>query len=332
MRPYLILIGAVALGGCASLAAPVKEAASPRQAVQAVRLPEAPKPILVAAPVPLPLPGQLTPWPPSVSVRRETADPQVRVEAANAAARIQPTRAGYINAIQVFPFSEGALYQVYAAPGEVTDVALEAGEQLAGTGPVAAGDTVRWIIGSTESGTGAARRVHVLLKPTAAGLSTNLVINTDRRTYHLELRSAVRTYMASVSWRYPEAELIALRQSLAAAAEKSAETPLSGVDVTRLKFRYRIEGERPAWRPVQAFDDGTRVYIAMPAGLAEGEAPPLFVLGADGKGELVNYRVRDGWYVVDRLFQAAELRLGDKHQQVVRILRTDASRETRASR
>lgn len=318
---------AVALAGCAHAAAPAPPNPPP-QAVQATRLPEPPKTLVVTRPVPLPLPGQLKPLPRSRPVRPETGDPQVRVEAANAAARIQPTRSGYLNGIQVFPFSEGALYQVYAAPGEVTDIVLEPGEQLAGSGPVAAGDTVRWIIGSTESGTGAAKRVHVLLKPTAAGLATNLVINTDRRTYHLELRAATKTYMASVSWRYPEGELIALRQSVAAAAEKAAEKPVSGVDVTRLRFRYRIEGDHPAWRPVQAFDDGARVYIAMPAGLAQGEAPPLFVVGADGKGELVNYRVQGGWYVVDRLFSVAELRLGDNRQQVVRIIRT----ETRSSR
>ena len=79
----------------------------------------------------------------------------------------------------------------------------QAGEQLVGSGPVAAGDTVRWIIGDTESGTGAAKRVHILVKPTRPDLVTNLVINTDRRTYHLELRSTEKTYMASVSWPYP---------------------------------------------------------------------------------------------------------------------------------
>ncbi|MFM9735924.1 TrbG/VirB9 family P-type conjugative transfer protein, partial [Streptomyces niveiscabiei] len=80
------------------------------------------------------------------------ADPTQRVTKANEAARVQPTRDGYINAVQVFPYSAGALYQVYASPGEVTDVMLEAGEALVGSGPVAAGDTVRWIIGDTESG------------------------------------------------------------------------------------------------------------------------------------------------------------------------------------
>ena len=91
--------------------------------------------------------------------------------------------------MQVYPFIGGALYQVYAAPGQITDVALQGGEQLTGSGPVAAGDTVRWIIGDTESGTGAAKRIHILVKPTRPDLVTNLVINTDRRTYLLELRS-----------------------------------------------------------------------------------------------------------------------------------------------
>ena len=136
---------------------------------------------------------------------------------------MQPTRAGYINAIQVYPFSDGALYQVYAAPGEITDIALEPGEQLVGSGPVAAGDTVRWIIGDTESGAGPAKRVHILVKPTRPDLVTNLIINTDRRTYHLELRSDDKTYMAAVSWLYAEDQLIALRQQNAAA---DAATPI----------------------------------------------------------------------------------------------------------
>ena len=127
------------------------------------------------------------------------------------------TRNGYINAVQVYPFAKGALYQVYAAPGQVTDIALQEGEQLVGSGPVAAGDTVRWIIGDTESGTGPPKRVHILVKPTRPDLITNLVINTDRRTYHLELRSTEKTYMASVSWQYPQDQLIALRRQNAVA-------------------------------------------------------------------------------------------------------------------
>ncbi len=105
---------------------------------------------------------------------------------------MQPTRAGYLNAVQVYPFSDGALYQLYAALGQVTDISLEPGEQLVGSGPVAAGDTVRWIIGDTGSGSGPTKRVHILVKPSRADLLTNLVINTDRRARSRSARAALR--------------------------------------------------------------------------------------------------------------------------------------------
>ncbi len=100
-----------------------------------------------------------------------------------------------------FDYAETGVYPVIATPGRITDIVLEPGEALVATGPIAAGDTARWVIGDTSSGVGETRRVHVLVKPTAADLATNLVINTDRRTYHLELRASSRTWQAQVSWR-----------------------------------------------------------------------------------------------------------------------------------
>jgi type IV secretion system protein TrbG len=317
----LPLLASVSLGACSSAWKPpgIKYDDTPRQAVLQ---PDPPKSVqIVELPKPLPLPGQLKPLPGAKTASRDPADPHARVEAANGAARVQPTRAGYINAMQVYPFSEGALYQVYAAPGQITDIALAPGEQLVGSGPVAAGDTVRWVIGDTESGTGPTKRMHILVKPTRADLVTNLVINTDRRTYHLELRSTEKTYMASVSWAYAQDQLIALRRQNAAA--DAASPVATGVDVNALNFRYRIEGDNPPWRPLRAFDDGRQVFIAFPTGIGQGEMPPLWVIGPAGGAELVNYRIQGNHMIVDRLFAAAELRLGGEQQKKVRIVRTD---------
>jgi type IV secretion system protein VirB9 len=317
----VLLVTASTLAGCAIPLKPPPEISYDDEAQPAVQMADPPKPVeIVELPTPLPLPGQLKPLKGTRS-KPENPDPRQRVEKANAAARVQPTRHGYINAVQVYPYSPGALYQVYAAPGQVTDVALQEGEQLVGSGPVAAGDTVRWIIGDTESGAGPTKRIHILVKPTRPDLVSNLVINTDRRTYLLELRSAEKTYMASVSWQYPQDQLIALRRQNANA---EAATPIvTGVDIARLRFRYAIEGDNPPWRPLSAFDDGSKVYIEMPGGIAQGEAPPLFVVGPEGEGQLVNYRVHRNYYIVDRLFAAAELRMGGEHQQSVRISRID---------
>ncbi|RWB43005.1 P-type conjugative transfer protein TrbG [Mesorhizobium sp.] len=316
-----VVLSAMALAGCAS-----RKYIPPEirydEATPAVRKVDPPSPVnVVELPKPLPLPGQLKPIG-TVSTKAEPADPKQRISQANEAARMQPVRDGFINAIQLYPWSEGALYQVYAAPGQVTDIALQPGEQLVGSGPVAAGDTVRWIVGDTESGAGERRQVHILVKPTRPDLVTNLVINSDRRTYHLELRSTEKTYMASVSWQYPQDQLIALRRQNAQAS--AAQPVAAGVDVQKLNFRYRIEGDAAPWKPLRAFDDGAKVYIEFPSGIGQGEMPPLFVIGPSGGSELVNYRARQNYYVVDRLFAAAELRLGDKtSEKRVRIVRTD---------
>ena len=322
-----LIASAAALAGCATTSArpPAIAYDDPPREIAATPAPEAPRAVeVVTIPEPLPLPGQLKPVGESASPP-EPADPRRRVGAANAAARVQPVRDGFLNAIQQYPWTDGALYQVYTAPGQVTDIALQEGEQLVGPGPVAAGDTVRWIIGDTISGSGPTARVHILAKPTRPDIATNLVINTDRRTYHLELRATPSTYMASVSWTYPQDQLIALRSANAAAA--TAAPVASGVDVSELNFRYRIDGERAPWRPVRAFDDGRQVFIEFPAGISQGEMPPLFVAGAAGDAELVNYRVQGRYIVVDRLFAAAELRLGDRRsEQRVRIVRDDGRR------
>ena len=315
------LFASVSLAACSTPWKPpaISYDNTPRQAVLQA---DPPRPVqIVELPKPLPLPGQLKPLPGAKTAPADPADPHARVEEANGAARVQPTRAGYINAMQVYPFSDGALYQVYAAPGQITDIALAGGEQLVGSGPVAAGDTVRWVIGDTESGTGPTKRMHILLKPTRADLVTNLVINTDRRTYHLELRSTEKTYMASVSWAYAQDQLIALRRQNAAA--DAAAPVATGVDINALNFRYRIEGDNPAWRPLRAFDDGRQVFIAFPNGIGQGEMPPLWVIGPEGGAELVNYRIQGNHMIVDRLFAAAELRLGGEQQKKVRIIRSD---------
>lgn len=246
-------------------------------------------------------------------------DPRSHVGAANRAARVEPEVTGFENAIQRYPWRDGALYQVYAAPGQVTDIALQEGERLVGPGPVAAGDTVRWMIGDTLSGSGAAARVHILVKPTRPDISTNLVINTDRRTYHLELRATPRIWMASVSWTYPADELIALRQAAEVAAR--AEPVADGLALEQLNFDYRIEGDRPDWRPVRIFDDGRRTLVEFPSAIAQSEMPPFFIIGEEGTAELANYRVTGRYLIVDRLFEKAELRLGaGRRQQRVRLI------------
>ena len=301
-----LLLGATLLAGCATNRTPqfsYDADVPPLPAVQASVTDDRPRPLHT---------------PPGWTVARggEPASTAAgRVENANAAARVEPRRAGYYNAIQIYPWSQGALYQVYAAPGQITDIALEPGESLTGAGPIAAGDTARWIIGDTMSGSGNAAQVHILVKPTRPEISTNLVITTDRRTYMIELRAREALYMPAVAWAYP-APPPGQRQTAPAA-------PIIPKEAAR-NYRYGLTGDSPPWRPISVFDDGRRVYVVFPRGIVQGEMPPIFVLGADGKPQIVNSRVHHNILIVDHLFGAAELRLGSgDRQQTVRIVRIE---------
>lgn len=272
---------------------------------------------IVETAVPLPLPGQMKAI---ETVSSSRVSPRQAIEEGRTSALIEPSVDGYVNAIQVYPYTEGALYRLYASPGQVSDVALQPGEELVS---VSAGDTVRWVVGDTISGSGNTARAHVLVKPISSGIRTNLMIATDRRTYHLELESVEGGYMAALSWRYPADELAGLTARNERAVAREAGSIGSGLTLEGLNFDYRMSGDSPAWKPVRVFDDGRQVFIQMPDNIMATDLPPLFVLGEDSDAELVNYRVRSNYYVVDRLFRAAELRLGTSNQTVVRISRQE---------
>lgn len=264
--------------------------------------------------VALPLPGQMKQITSNADAQK--VSPRQAIYEGRKSALIEPSVDGYVNAIQVYPYTEGALYRLYASPGQVSDIALQPGETLVS---VSAGDTVRWVVGDTVSGTGPNSRAHVLVKPINSDIRTNLMIATDRRTYHLELESVPSGYMAALSWRYPADELAELTSRNARAISREAGVIERGVSLDGLNFDYRMSGDKPNWKPVRVFDDGRQVYIQMPDDIAATDLPPLFVLGGNGKAELVNYRLRGKYYIVDHLFEAAELRLGEKPQTVVRI-------------
>ena len=175
---------------------------------------------------------------------------------------------------------------------------------------------MRWIVGDTESGNGDTRRVHIMVKPTRTAIETNLVVNTDRRTYLMELRSREKPYMPSVAWFYPEdrggqwwRRLLPLTPFIPGRISDATATPL--------RATTRLGGQSMRMTTAE------RSISKFARGIGQGEMPPLFVIGQDGKPELVNYRGYKNFLIVDRLFAAAELRLGGEKQQKVRIVRND---------
>lgn len=252
--------------------------------------------------------------------RTQPADGPAAIRAANAEALAPSTEASFLNGVHVFAYEPGRIFEVWTSPLRVTVISLRQGERLTS---MVAGDTVRWQIAETTSGSGTSTQTHVVVKPLRGDLSTNLVLTTSERVYLLNLRATnqANSANAAVAWEYPLAaplDVEAILADPARAAELSARLPLD-----QLETRYRVEtrrfmASRPAWMPEAVFDDGAKTYIRFPAIAAHVELPPLFVIGGDGEAQLVNYRVRGQTYVVDQLFERGELRLGSARVRITR--------------
>lgn len=247
--------------------------------------------------------------PPAQAQNSRPPTPIAALAEANAEARRRPDPANFTDATQIYDYAPGAIYEVYGAPGFISTVLLEPGETII---TVAAGDTTRWMVEQAVGGDLANARAMLLIKPTRANLRTNIVLVTDRRSYAIEaIATSGQTYSAQTAWRYPAGD------NDLAGAPAALET---------LNFGYRVRtvrGFNPRWRPVRVFDDGRKTYIEFPPAMATSEAPPLFII-ENSEAVLVNYRVSGSRYVIDRLFDIAELRLGDERPQIVRISRDDA--------
>ncbi|EMJ7039690.1 MULTISPECIES: P-type conjugative transfer protein TrbG [Pseudomonadota] len=197
---------------------------------------------------------------------------------------------------------------------QVCDVALQPGEQV---NSINLGDTARWTVEPAITGSGANETQHLIIKPMDVGLETSLVVTTDRRSYHMRLRSHRTQYMPQVSFTYPE-DALAKWDAIKNREQRDRvekTIPQTGEYLGNLSFNYAISGST-SWKPVRVYNDGKKTIIQMPRSMEQTEAPTLLVvrkeggLFSDDETVMVNYRVQGDRYIVDTIFDKAILIAG----------------------
>ena len=203
---------------------------------------------------------------------------------------------------------------ITCAPLHVCSVALQDGEAVTS---ISIGDTVRWLLQNATAGT----KPVMMIKPTQAGLSTNLVVTTDKgRIYFMHLVSSKTEYVPMVSWYDPaamtrdlsaeaqasarqKAEFAATIAATKIAAEQAkahrvvADKSVSKLDPTILDFGYTCTGEA-AFKPARVFANDTHTFIQLPPGASASDAPAVFN-SSNNETELLNSRLVNGYYIID---------------------------------
>ena len=244
--------------------------------------------------------------------KRETAGMAIAKSYSNN--RVMPTSGA--EGVVVFPFGE-TMPSIVCAPLIVCDITLQEGEIV---NDINVGDAVRWKLSPATSGSGMNVTTHIIVKPTDAALQTNAIITTNRRTYVLKLVSRRTDYMARISFTYADDMEDQWRNYKArmGTGETTQDEP------GNLNFNYNISGAKPRWKPIRVYNDNIKTYIEFPDAIKTTEAPALLVLGDKSQEQLVNYRVIGTRYVVDKIFDKAELIGGTGNKQTkVTITRKD---------
>lgn len=200
----------------------------------------------------------------------------------------------------IFSYYKNNVYEIYTKPNYLTTIKLDKGEDINFIG---GGDTERWLLEQAKGGEDS--RNYVYIKPIESGLRTNLVINTNKKTYYLNIESTESMYNPLVEWAYPYDEKIAVYKA------NQVNEKLEAESVENLNFDYRVTDNLYSWTPKEVFDDGIKTYLVMKKQMFSAEAPVFYV--KDGKIlNLVNYRIKDNKIIIDRIFKEGVLKLGKK--------------------
>lgn len=242
-----------------------------------------------------------------------TATPKLNPQEKAALAIAQKWQAPDADAIKPLPGPQGGVQFMYGvqqvnvvcAVLQICDIELQPGEQV---NNLNIGDP-RFTVEPAVSGSAVGDIVHLIIKPLDVGLQSTAVVTTNRRTYHLNLRSHRSEFMPRIAFTYPE-EAMAKWEAAKAKEVKEREArtlPETKEYLGDLDFRYSVSGTA-AWKPVRVYNDGVKTVIQVPKAMSQTDAPALLLLRKEGglfKDEevaQVNYRLQGDRYIVDAVF------------------------------
>lgn len=189
-----------------------------------------------------------------------------------------------------YDYVSDSLFQVNTKVGNVTDIQFRDGETI---GYIAGGDTKRWMIDKAV----VAGVPHVYIKPIAKDISTNIIVNTNLRSYRLNV-SSTDCYDPLIIFSVPGEKAMA-SEVVEKIPERSARN-----------YRYKFEAKKKAdasLMPEEIFDDGLKTYIRI-SEKNKYDMPVLYTVDPwDKKLSLVNYRVKDNWMVADKVMEKGRL-------------------------
>lgn len=229
---------------------------------------------------------------------------------ANQPGYIFPEDANLVGSAVVYNYNEMNQYKIRAKIGYITDIMLKPGEALQ---EIVAGDTERWQVSSAN----VAGVYHVYIKPLKADITTNLIILSDARSYRLIVTSSnvyddiVIFDKVPASAKEKAAAEAAAAKAKVQRAKDTVEYHKQSKDIMNTRYEFiKIKNVSRSMLPMIVYNTSTKTYISMSSENNQ-DLPVLYKQDLNGKLNLVNYRIRNGFMVIDSVMPKIYLAYGE---------------------
>ncbi|HVM39013.1 MAG TPA: TrbG/VirB9 family P-type conjugative transfer protein [Sphingomicrobium sp.] len=198
-------------------------------------------------------------------------------------------------------FNPSKVVQFVGKPGFQSTIRFAPDERIEN---VAVGDSVAWQVTPNKRGD------LLFVKPMVAGAKSNMAVITDKRTYLFDLtapRGAQPVYALSFDYpEFPAPGAIAPPPAAAPAVPVAVVQVPAPVVPPKFNFGWVIKGSR-SLAPARAFDDGRSLFIGWPD---NKPLPAVLVAASEGVEGPIDYRMENGFIVVDTIPSELILRRG----------------------
>lgn len=211
-------------------------------------------------------------------------------------AQHRPQPSGGDPRLQTVEYRNNQVVTLEAAPGYQLSVEFAADERIESVG---LGDSSAWMVSPTKRGD------HLFIKAMQPGVSTNMTVVTDIRTYAFDLHplpGPSESMAYTVRFIYPAPP---------GASPQTGEASAGAVP----DARYRVSGDKKL-RPSGISDDGVKTYIEWPANVA---MPAVYAINDQGREALVNGSVQDKTFVIDGVAQRLMFRIDKRVARATRV-------------
>ena len=200
--------------------------------------------------------------------------------------------------IHVIMYSPDEVFKFTGTYGYQSSIVFEPDEEIM---TISLGDSVAWMINPSGN--------RIFLKPIEQDAETNMTVLTNKRSYLFELHAREadsiqdKNIIFVMRFLYPEEAMVNN-----AMLDEVPDTQLEGRE--NFNFNYTIRGSEEI-APIQIFDDGEFTYFEFRD--KNAEVPAFYKVDEDGTENIINYRTRDDYIVVERVASRFTLRQGKQY-------------------